>query len=58
MTIDQILKKASKYKKKGANIIDLGCLPDTKFKHLEKTIYALKKNMVTNYMKIIIYQME
>ena len=43
MTIDQILKKASKYKKKGANIIDLGCLPDTKFKHLEKTIYALKK---------------
>ena len=43
MTIDKILKKASKYKKEGANIIDLGCLPDTKFEHLEKAIQALKK---------------
>ena len=43
MTVDQIIKKASKYKKEGANIIDLGCLPDTKFEHLEKAIYSLKK---------------
>ena len=43
MTVDQILKKALKYKKEGANVIDLGCLPDTEFKHLEESIKALKK---------------
>ena len=43
MTVDQIVKKALKYKKEGANIIDLGCLPDTEFKHLEESIKALKK---------------
>ena len=43
MTIDQIVKRALKYKKEGANIIDLGCLPDTDFKHLEQSVKALKK---------------
>ena len=43
MTVDQILKKALKYKKEGANVIDLGCLPDTEFKHLEKSVKSLKK---------------
>ena len=43
MTIDQIIKKALNYKKEGANVIDLGCLPDTEFKHLEKSVNALKK---------------
>ncbi len=44
MTINEIIKKALEYKKEGANVIDLGCLPDTKFEHLEKSIKALKKN--------------
>ena len=43
MTVDQIVKRALKYKKEGANVIDLGCLPDTEFKHLEESIKALKK---------------
>ena len=41
--INNILKIAEKYKKAGANIIDLGCLPDIKFDHLEKTIETLKR---------------
>ena len=43
MTVEQIIKKAKKYKKEGANVIDLGCLPDTEFKNLEKAVKALKK---------------
>ena len=43
MAVDQIVKKALKYKKEGANVIDLGCLPDTEFKHLEESVKALKK---------------
>ena len=43
MKVDQIVKRALKYKKEGANVIDLGCLPDTEFKHLEESIKALKK---------------
>ena len=43
MTIEQIKKKALNFKKEGANVIDIGCLPDTQFKHLEKSIKALKK---------------
>jgi hypothetical protein len=41
--IEKILKIADKYKKGGANVIDIGCLPDTKFSHLEKTIKILKQ---------------
>ena len=43
MTIKEIVNKAIKYKKEGANIIDLGCLPDTKFNHLEEAVKAIKK---------------
>ena len=28
---------------RGANVIDLGCLPDTPFPHLEEAIKALKE---------------
>ena len=44
MTVNQILKKALHFKKEGANVIDLGCLPDTKFEHLEQSVKILKKN--------------
>ena len=43
MTIKEIVNKAIKYKQEGANIIDLGCLPDTKFNHLEEAVKAIKK---------------
>ncbi len=43
LTIDAILKRAQDYVQKGANVIDLGCLPDTPFPHLEAAIRALKE---------------
>ena len=35
-------KRAQDYAQRGANVIDLGCLPDTPFPHLEQAIAALK----------------
>jgi dihydropteroate synthase-like protein len=42
ISIDRILSIAKQYISQGANVIDLGCMPDTKFEHLEATIKALK----------------
>ena len=42
MSIRKIIQVAKDYKNQGANVIDLGCMPDTKFDHLEDTIKALK----------------
>ena len=44
LSVDQILTRAFEYKKDGADVIDLGCMPDTKFNHLEETILKLKEN--------------
>lgn len=44
MTIEEILERAEDYSFKGADVIDLGCLPDTPFPHLEDTVRALKKH--------------
>lgn len=44
LSVDQILNRAFEYKKDGADVIDLGCMPDTKFNHLEETILKLKEN--------------
>lgn len=41
--IPTILKRAEKYRDDGANVIDVGCLPDTPFPHLEESIIALKE---------------
>jgi len=41
ITIPEILKRAARYKSDGADVIDIGCLPDTPFPHLEETITAL-----------------
>ena len=41
ITVDAILNRAHYYKKSGANVIDLGCLPETPFPHLEDAIAAL-----------------
>ena len=38
----EIKKIADSYKKDGANVIDLGCMPDTDFDHLEESVRAVK----------------
>ena len=43
-TIEEILARAEDYSYKGADVIDLGCLPDTPFPHLEEAVRALKKH--------------
>ncbi len=42
LSTKQIVKIAKSYVADGANVIDLGCMPDTEFVHLEDTIRALK----------------
>ena len=39
--IDVILKRAEKYRQDGADVIDIGCLPDTPFPHLEDVVKEL-----------------
>ncbi|MGB6428650.1 MAG: DUF6513 domain-containing protein [Methyloceanibacter sp.] len=41
LSIAAILARAEDYGRKGANVIDLGCLPDTPFPHLEDAVRAL-----------------
>lgn len=40
--IDAILARARRYREDGADVIDVGCLPDTPFPHLEQTIAELR----------------
>jgi dihydropteroate synthase-like protein len=42
LSIDGLLARAASMRKSGADVIDLGCLPDTPFPHLEESIAALK----------------
>ena len=42
MGVSQIIEQANYYRNEGADVIDLGCLPDTPFPHLEESIMALK----------------
>ena len=41
-SIESILDRARAMRTAGADVIDLGCLPDTPFAHLEEAIQALK----------------
>ena len=43
LSVDAILKCAEDYAQKGANVIDLGGLPDTPFPHLGETVRALRQ---------------
>ena len=43
LPVEAILNRAQGYAERGANVIDLGCLPDTPFPHLEEAIGALKE---------------
>ena len=38
----QILARAARLRAHGADVIDLGCLPETPFPHLEDAVQALK----------------
>ncbi|MGE3775362.1 MAG: DUF6513 domain-containing protein, partial [Gammaproteobacteria bacterium] len=41
-SIEDVLVRAARYKADGADVIDVGCLPDTPFPHLADTVRALK----------------
>ena len=43
VSVENILERAEKYRRDGANVIDIGCLPDTPFPHMEESIEALIK---------------
>ena len=42
LSVKEILNKATEFKINGANVIDIGCLPETNFPHLEETVQELK----------------
>jgi dihydropteroate synthase-like protein len=42
LSLDQVLARAAEYRAAGADVIDLGCLPDTPFPQLEEAVAALK----------------
>ncbi len=42
LNVEQIVAKASRFKAQGANVIDLGCLPNRPFAHLADAIKTLK----------------
>ncbi|MEA2783246.1 MAG: hypothetical protein QOK29_4790 [Rhodospirillaceae bacterium] len=41
LDVEGILARAESYRRDGADVIDLGCLPDTPFPHLEQAVAAL-----------------
>lgn len=41
--VDGILARARAYAEHGADVIDIGCLPDTPYPHLEESVAALKR---------------
>src|SRR6185503_6571316 len=43
LSVEAILVRAEKLKAAGADVIDLGCLPDTPFPHLKDAVRALKE---------------
>jgi Family of unknown function (DUF6513) len=42
LSVDKIVAKAEKFSAQGANVIDLGCLPNKPFLHLKEAIQTLK----------------
>lgn len=42
LTVEAILERAALHRRDGADVIDLGCLPATRFDHLEDSVRALK----------------
>ena len=44
LTIDGIVERAASMRAAGADVVDVGCLPDTPFPHLEDSVRALRDN--------------
>ena len=42
MSIEKIVGLAERYRKNGADVIDIGCLPNQNFSHLSETVQELK----------------
>ncbi|HEY9066891.1 MAG TPA: DUF6513 domain-containing protein [Burkholderiaceae bacterium] len=42
LTVEQIVARARAYAADGADVIDVGCLPETRFDHLAESVQALK----------------
>ena len=42
LTVDEIMRRAAVLRGEGADVIDLGCLPDTPFPQLEEAVRALQ----------------
>ncbi len=47
MSLDAIVQQAHQLQNDGADVIDIGCLPNTPFPHLEETISVLKAENFT-----------
>ncbi|BAN24811.1 DUF6513 domain-containing protein [Caballeronia insecticola] len=43
LTLEGIAARAREYKRQGADVIDIGCLPETAFAHLEDAVIMLKE---------------
>jgi dihydropteroate synthase-like protein len=43
LDLDGILARAARYRAEGADVIDVGCLPETPFPHLEDAVAMLKR---------------
>jgi dihydropteroate synthase len=42
LSVEALLSRATALRKAGADVIDIGCLPDTPFPHLEDSVHTLK----------------
>ncbi len=42
LAVEDIVARAERFRRDGADVIDVGCLPDTPFPHMEASIQALK----------------
>ncbi len=45
LTVPEIVERAASMRAAGADVIDLGCLPDTPFPHLEDSVRTLRANI-------------
>jgi len=43
LSVEQVIQRAQYYQENGANVIDIGCLPDTPFDNMEVIIQGLKQ---------------
>jgi len=47
VSVEEVVKRAHYYQQQGANVIDIGCLPGTKFPLMEEIIVTLKQEGFT-----------